>query len=239
MESAAREMAIDNVIEVPELRERKHVFRDRAAAGEVLARMLAKFADGPALILAVPAGGVPVALVMARRLDLPLDVAIVSKITLPWNTEAGYGAVAFDGTVRLNHAVLLHLGLSEADIAAGIERTRAKVERRKRLLRGDAPLPGLNDRPVILVDDGLASGFTMLTALEAVHAAGACEVVVAVPTGHLEAVRRVALAADAVYCANLRKGTRFAVADAYGEWSDVNEDEIVGLLAGVSRGGRG
>ena len=218
------------VIDAPDQRERRRVFRDREHAGRVLAGMLERYRGTDALVLAIPAGGVPVAATLAEVLHLALDVAVVSKITLPWNTECGYGAVAFDGTVRLNQALLQHLRLTEHDVRAGIDGTRAKVERRVRRFRGDAPLPSLSGRPVILVDDGLASGFTMLVAIAAVRAAGADEVLVAVPTGHTDTVRRVAHAADAVYCANVRSAAQFAVADAYAEWRDVGEDEAIHRL---------
>ena len=218
------------VIELPELRNRVHVFRDRTEAGEVLARMLEGYRGSEALVLAVPAGGVPVAAAIARELGLALDVAVVSKITLPWNTEAGYGAVAFDGTVRLNESLLPELGLSEEEVAEGIERTKQKVERRVKALRGERPVPDLTHRTAILVDDGLASGFTMRVAVEALRNAGAREVVVAVPTAHAEAVRRLAGAVEVLYCPNIRGGGRFAVAEAYERWSDVEEEEVERIL---------
>jgi putative phosphoribosyl transferase len=104
---------MDHIIELPEWRARVQVFGDRADAGAVLAGMLESLAGSDALLLAIPAGGVPVAAAIAKQLKLALDVAVVSKITLPWNTEAGYGAVGFDGTVRLNAELLSHLGLTD------------------------------------------------------------------------------------------------------------------------------
>lgn len=218
------------VFDLPELRDRVHVFADRPEAGRVLAEMLGAYRHGPALVLAVPAGGIPVGGAMARKLGLPLDVAVVSKVTLPWNTEAGYGAVAFDGTVRLNDSLLPRLGLSAEDVTDGIARTREKVRRRVGSLRGDRPLAELGGRPVILVDDGLASGFTMQVAVEAVRKAGAEEVVLAVPTGHADAVRRLSGMVDALYCANVRGGRTFAVADAYEHWYDLRDAEIERIL---------
>lgn len=152
------------IITLNELRNRSPVFRDRAHAGEVLAGMLAHRRGDNAVVLGIPAGGVPVAAVIARQMQWPLDVAVVSKITLPWNTEAGYGAVAFDGSVRLNEALIARVALSRHVVEAGIGRTREKVERRAQLLRHDKPFPDLNRLGVILVDDGLASGFTLETA---------------------------------------------------------------------------
>jgi len=219
----------EKVFDLPGLRNRRHVFKDREAAGRVLSRMLEQHRDSNAIVFAIPAGGVAVAVPLARELGLPLDVAVVSKITLPWNTEAGYGAVAFDGTVRLNEELLSHFRLSEGQIRAGIRKTEEKVSRRVALLRGDRPLPDFK-RPVLLVDDGLASGFTLLTAIEALRKQGCGELVLAVPTAHEESLSRVMDEVDAVYCPNIRGGLSFAVADAYEQWRDLSEEEIITLL---------
>lgn len=220
------------LLDLPELRDKVAIFRDRADAGRVLAQVLKAYQNSNAVVFAVPAGGVPVAVVIARDLGLPLEVAVVSKITLPWNPEAGYGAVAFDGTVRLNEDLVNYYGLSEEDIREGVAQTTAKVSRRVKEFRGEQPWPALTGRLAILVDDGLASGFTMLVAVEAMRNSGADRIVVAVPTGHREAAERVAPYAEAVYCANLRSGWRFAVADAYRYWSDVSEGEVRQILEG-------
>ena len=216
----------------PELRDRVGVFRDRSHAGQVLAGMLAGFRAGDAALLAIPAGGLPVAAAIAPALELPLDVAVVSKITLPWNTEVGYGAVAFDGTVRINRDLSRRLALGEEEIGRGIAATLAKVRRRVAELGGADCAPDLSRRTAILVDDGLASGFTMRTAVEAVRKAGAIRVVVAVPTGSLHSVEDLAREADDLYCANVRGGWSFAVADAYQRWTDVSEREAREILDG-------
>ena len=218
-----------NVIEQPDLRERTRVFRDRAHAGEVLAEMLDTYHQSDAVVLAIPAGGVPVAAVIAERLNIPLEVAVVSKITLPWNTEAGYGAVAFDGTVRLNEDFLSHLGLTEEQIKAGIDQTTQKVLRRVKSFRGARPFLDLAKHRAILVDDGLASGFTMLVAIGALRKSGARNICIAVPTGHWSALQRMAQEAETVYCANIRSGFSFAVADAYEAWTDVAEEAAVAI----------
>jgi predicted phosphoribosyltransferase len=224
----------ENVVDLPRLRERESVFRDRADAGAALAELLNGYRDSSALVLAIPAGGVPVAAVIAQRLQLPLDLAVVSKITLPWNTESGYGAVAFDGTARLNEELLPYLGLSRDQIDRGIAATRDKVDRRVRMFRQRRPMPALADRPAIVVDDGLASGFTMVVAVEALECAGAREIVVAIPTGHLDSVRRLAPKVKTLYCANVRGGRQFAVASAYERWNDVSELDAAVQYAGFS-----
>lgn len=223
------------LIDIPELRNRVHVFEDRDHAGRMLARILDEYRDGDALILAIPAGGVPVAAAVGECLNLPVDVAVVSKITLPWNTEAGYGALAFDGTLRLNDALLARTGLGDAEIAAGIERTRDKVERRVASMRRGLPALDVVDRSLIVVDDGLASGFTMRVAIEALAMQGAKSIAVAVPTAHADAVEGLPTPVETVYCANVRSGWTFAVAGAYEKWSDVAEEEATKVLRACRR----
>ena len=222
---------MNRLIELADLHNRLQVFRDRAHAGAVLAGMLADYRDSDAVVLGVPAGGVPVAVAVADALRLALDVAVVSKLTLPWNTEAGYGALAFDGTLRLNETLVARAGLSTAQLEDGIRATRAKVEQRLARLRGTRPFPDLSARTAILVDDGLASGFTLLTAIAALRQSGATEMVVAIPTAHAESASTVLAQVEALYCANLREGMSFAVADAYQEWSDVDDATVTKLLA--------
>ena len=212
-----------------ELRERVGVFRDRADAGRVLAGLLEEFRGSDAVVLAIPAGGFPVAAEIATRLGLPLDVAVVSKVTPSWNTEVGYGAVAFDGTQRINEPLARQLGVGPEERRTGIEAASQKVARRVALLRGSAHMRDLSGRRVILVDDGLATGFTMLVAIEALQRVGAGEIAVAVPTGHVDSVRRVAERAGVVYCANLRVGPSFAVAEAYKRWHDLTDEDIVAM----------
>jgi len=219
-----------NIYFIPDLKEQRFVFRDRHHAGEILADMLASEKIGSAIVLGIPAGGVPIGIVIAERLHLPFDVAVVSKITLPWNTEAGYGAVAFDGTVKLNKPLLLRLGLTEKQVQDGISKTTKKVKHRLTLLRGDRPFPELSGKTVILADDGLASGFTMLTALEAIRNSGADHIIAAIPTGHDHSVSAVAKPAERVFCANIRSGLSFAVADAYENWYDISDKELITML---------
>ena len=211
--------------ELPGTRSRVHVFDDRAHAGIVLGDMLASRDRENALVLAVPAGGVPVARALTERLGLPLDVAVVSKITLPWNTEVGCGAVAFDGTVEMNEPLLQRAGLSEDELSERVRETKAKVARRQEVFRsGLGPLE-LRGRDAILVDDGLASGFTMLVAVQAVRKSGPRRVAVAVPTSPASTAGRLLADVDELWCANLRAGLQFAVADAYRHWRDVDEAE--------------
>jgi putative phosphoribosyl transferase len=217
------------IVDLPKLRNRVRVFRDRASAGKVLAGMLEKYRGSHAMVMGIPAGGMAVAVEIARELDLPLDIAVVSKITLPWNSEAGYGAVAFDGTVMLNEELLSRLNLSNQEIQAGIKKTEQKVARRVAMFREDRPLPDFK-RPIILVDDGLASGFTLRVAIKALRQNNATNVILGVPTAHSESIQMILEEVEAIYCPNLRSGFSFAVADAYEQWSDLDEQEVLRIL---------
>ena len=218
------------IIDLPELREQTHVFQDRTHAGQVLARMITADDKQDGIILAIPAGGVPVGVVMAEKTGLEFDVAVVSKITLPWNTEAGYGAVAFDGTVKLNKDLVRRVNLTAEEVKKGIGETTAKIARRVKKLRGRKPFPDLGNRCAILVDDGLASGFTMRVAVAALRSAGAGRIVVAVPTGHRQSAKMIAQEVETLYCANIRGGLSYAVASAYQHWTDVAEEDVVKIL---------
>lgn len=220
----------ENLFQLPELAGRTGVFADRVDAGLALAKLLAGQNLLEPLLLAVPAGGVPVAAAAAEQLCWPLAAAVVSKILLPWDTEAGYGAVAWDGTLRFNEELLPRLGLSDEQVAAGVDSTRNKVAARVKWLQGEQVLPNLAGRSAILVDDGLASGVTLLTAVAALKKTAPDRILVAVPTGHLTAVRLLAAEVEAVLCANLRSRYPFAVAAAYRHWTDVSEDEARRLL---------
>ncbi len=221
---------IDNVVEIPELRNMMMIFEDRKHAGMVLSEMMENYKDSKSIVFGIPAGGIPVAAPLASKLNLILDVAVVSKITLPWNTEAGYGAVAYDGTVKLNKDTLSQIGLTNEQISEGIEKAKIKVDRRFREFRGDKPFPDLTNYNVIVVDDGIASGFTMLVAIEALKKAKANKIIIAVPTAHLQSLEIVATEVDIIYCANVRGGWSFAVADAYQNWYDVNEEEVIEII---------
>jgi putative phosphoribosyl transferase len=221
----------DNLVEIPELRNLNKLFQDREHAGIVLADMMAYYKDTDSIVFGIPAGGVPVAASMASKLNLNLDVLVVSKITLPWNTEAGYGAVAYDGTVELNTKVLSQIGLTDDQIKTGIEKAKIKVERRFKEFRGVKPFPDTGKHTIILVDDGVASGFTMLVAVEALKKTGANKIIIAIPTAHLQSLELIAPEVDKIYCANVQNGWGFAVADAYQNWYDVSEGEVIEIIS--------
>ncbi len=220
--------------DLPALRERVGVFRDRRHAGEMLAEMLEKYHGSDAIVMAIPAGGVPVAAEIARRLELPLDLLVVSKILLPWNTESGFGAISADGEVWLNEEYIRYFGLDEGAIREATDAAAKKVSRRTRRFRGKRPWPDVARHPVIVVDDGIAAGSTFRVAISTLRKRDAAKIIVATPTAHLESLPAIARMADEIYCPNIRSGPRFAVAEAYQQWHDVSEEEVEKILKNFS-----
>jgi putative phosphoribosyl transferase len=219
------------IVEEPAFRDRLRVFQDRFQAGRLLAQRLGEFRGRKnVIVLAVPAGGVPVGYMVASELGVPLDVVIVRKAQIPWNTEAGFGAVTWDGETVLNEDLVEQLGLTGEEIEESISKTKRNIEERLRKFRGDKPLPQLRDKVVILVDDGLASGFTMLAAARSARKSQPKAVVVAVPTASLGAVELLMPEIDKIVCLNIRSGAAFAVADAYDNWYDLTNEEVLKIL---------
>ena len=214
----------------PDLKDRSHVFVDRKTAGERLATMLKDYRGSDAMVLGIPAGGVPVAAVIAETLALPLLVIPVSKILFPWTTESGFGAVAWDETEWLNLEMINAANLDAKTIAMATEQARAKVRRRLEQLYGNRPLPSFSGKTIIVVDDGIAAGSTMRTAINALQKAKTGHIILAVPTGYETTLQNLLDRVDGIYCANRRGGYRFAVADAYTNWSDVSEDDVVAIV---------
>jgi len=179
-------------------------------------------------VLAVPAGGVPVGLELARGLELPLDLIFVRKLHFPDNPEAGFGALGEGGVLLIDPDAERWLG--PEGVRAVVAEERWALAERIRRLRGPRPPPRLARRRVLLTDDGLASGASMRAAVREARARGAERVEVAVPTASADAARRVAREADRVYVANLRAGPPFAVADAYRKGRDLSTEEVAALL---------
>ncbi len=212
------------------LRNRTYVFKDRTDAGRRLAESISARGTPSSLVLAIPAGGIPVALEVSRKSKLPMDLMIVRKIQIPGNPEAGFGAVGPDGEVIFNEELLSRLRLSKEEIDEQVEKTRKGVEARIRQLRGDRPFPEVQGRTLILVDDGLASGFTMGEAVRFLKRREAGKILVAVPTAPQGTIDRLLPRVDEIHCLNVRTRYPFAVAEASEDWYDLSDSEALGLL---------
>jgi len=228
-------LLLGNVEDEPQLRDKVEIFKDRIHAGGLLAEKLsmAVSKSGSAVVVAIPSGGVPVGYAIASQLHIPLDVILVRKIPIPWEPEAGFGSVTFDGHTFLNDSLVRILRLSKGEINNSVEKAKRGLEERAKkflvaLKQGLlAKIPG---KSVVLVDDGLASGYTMLASVESIMKRKPEKIIVAVPTGSISAIHLVSPKVDKLICLNVRSEHHFAVADAYQKWYDVPEEEALELI---------
>ncbi|HEY3393086.1 MAG TPA: phosphoribosyltransferase [Lacipirellulaceae bacterium] len=210
---------------------RPHYFRDRSHAGQLLAEKLSKYANRPdAIVLALPRGGVPVGYEVARDLNIPLDVFIVRKLGVPGYEELAMGAVATGGVRVLNEQVVHNLNIPESVINAVADWETEEIRRREERYRGDEPPPDVRARTVILVDDGLATGATMLAALKALRQQRPARIVVAVPTAAPETCEQMKAEADEAVCA-ITPEPFYAVGLWYENFSQTTDEEVRELLA--------
>jgi len=203
------------------------LFRHRTDAGQQLARALSQYRDKNPLVLAIPKGGIAVAREVARFLEAPMSVVITRKLPFPDNPESGFGAIAEDGSVFLHP--MAEFRVPRRTIESIIREQEREIERRVRVLRKGTPLPGIEGRTVILVDDGIAMGSTMRASIKLCRKLRAQAVIVAAPVSGRETAEDMRKFADGVVI--LEKPVSFrAVAQVYQHWYDVSDQEAVELL---------
>jgi len=206
-------------------------FENRAEAGRCLAALLAARGYAAPVVYALPRGGVPVALPIAKLLQAPLDLMLVRKLGVPWQPELGFGAVAegLDQPV-INQEVLAHAGLDQAAMAPVIARESGELTRRAALyLKGRARLDP-KGRIAILVDDGLATGFTARAALQALRQRGAARLVLAVPVAAPEAIAALKDAADEIIAVET-EDFHGGISASYADFHQLSDAEMLALLA--------
>jgi len=202
------------------------MFRDRRHAGELLAGLLEDYRGQPrTIVLALPRGGVPVGVVVARELGVPLDIFPVRKIGAPHQPELAIGAVAGGGVIVLNENAAASMRVSQERLDAAVAREREELLRRERLYRGKRPPLDLAGWTAILTDDGLATGYTMLAAVRAVRQQGPRQIVVAVPVAPPSTLSRLRSEADKVVCVHSTENM-FAVGEFYQDFSQVSDEEV-------------
>jgi predicted phosphoribosyltransferase len=202
------------------------MFTDRRDAGKQLANKLMHYQDRHALVLAIPRGGVPVAFEVANRLHANLSLIIARKLPFPNNPEAGFGAIAEDGSTILLRSAMANL--PSKIIESIIDAQKKEIERRIKILRGGRPLPPINDRILILIDDGIAMGSTMRAAIKMCKKYAPKRLVVASPVGSPELARalRQKDAVDEVVILEQPKFFR-SVAQVYERWRDIPDHEVL------------
>ncbi|MEU0572481.1 phosphoribosyltransferase family protein [Nonomuraea sp. NPDC005983] len=204
------------------------LFADRAEAGELLAERLGHI-HAP-VVLALPRGGVAVAVPVARALDAELDVLVTRKIGYPPFPEMGVGAIAEGGEPVFDLTLLHRLGLTPGSLSDVVDREQRELARRVQAYRGDRPLPELAGREVVVVDDGLATGVTARAALRAVAAAGPGRVTLAVPVGAPDTVLAMRDEADEVIVLSTPMDFR-AVGQWYERFDQLSDADVLDLLA--------
>ncbi len=204
-------------------------YHDRRHAGQLLAEALTQYAGPDTIVLGLPRGGVIVAREVAKRLGAPLDVLIVRKLGAPGNPEYAMGAMAEVGEPRVDRSVLRQLGGDEAFLEREIAEARQEIARRQALYREGQPLPSLEGKQALLVDDGIATGYTMLVAAIAVRQAGASWVVAAAPVGSPEAERALRLHTDEIVLLQT-PSPFYAVGLYYDEFSQITDEEVRAAL---------
>lgn len=206
------------------------VFENRQDAGKQLATKLREYGKRSTVVLAIPNGGVPIAIEVASALGAELDFIISRKIPLSFNPEGSLGAVADDGTVMLNDEALRKIGLSRQQIEHEVTKIRADIKQRSNLYKWDRPLVRLSGRTVIIIDDGLASGFTMMAAVQSARYRRPREIVVAVPVASAMAVKRLEKVANRVVTVVTGFMPKFYVADFYRHWHDLSDQDVIRYL---------
>lgn len=209
----------------------KTKFIDRREAGQLLAQELSAYRDrSDVLVLALPRGGVPVAAQVASVLRVPMDVFVVRKLGLPGQPELAMGAIASGGVRILNTAVVDAMGIPEEVINAVTAEEQCELERRERAYRDDRPPPEVEGKTVIVVDDGIATGSTMMAAVSALRQLNAARVVVAVPTIALSTYYQIRRLADDV-AAVMMPEHFYGVGQWYEDFSQTTDAEVRQLLA--------
>jgi putative phosphoribosyl transferase len=215
-------------------------FADRRDAGRRLGAELVTRNYPDPLVLGLPRGGVPVAVEVARALDAPLDVLVIRKLGCPRQPELGIGAIGEGGVRVLNRRLIDQVGVSDAELERIAGREQVELERRLDRYRQGRPAVPLEGRTVVLIDDGLATGFTARAAVEVSRRRGAARVVLAVPVAPTEAVTELASVADEVVCLETPRWFG-AIGAFYADFSQTSDEEVTRLLidaaASIARSG--
>ncbi len=205
-------------------------FYDRREAGRLLAEKLNQYKRSPnTLVLGLARGGVVVAFEVAKALSLPLNVVVPRKVGAPGNPELAVGSIMENGEGVFNSSIIHMLGVTQSYLKQEIEKEKARAHQRLQLYRKNVPLPDLKDQIVILVDDGIATGSTMLTSIKAMRKCEALKVVVAAPVAAADSMSFIEDAADEVVCLYAPEDF-MAVGMFYANFGQTDDEEVVKLL---------
>jgi len=206
---------------------RAPVFENRYDAGRQLAEKLTDYKGQSAIVLAIPNGGAPIALGVALALEAELDIVVSRKIPLPLSPEGGFGAITDDGTIILNEEIVAKAGLNPQQINYQVSQVRVDIRHRSLLYRGERRPAVLTDRTVIIIDDGLASGYTMRAAVESVRQRHPTKIIAAVPVTPVKAFQDLEKVADRVIACVINSTPEFYVSDFYRYWNEPGDEEVI------------
>lgn len=207
-------------------------FTNRIEAGKALAAKLGDYAGQANLIvLALPRGGVPVAFEVAKALGAPLDVLVVRKLGVPGHEEFAFGAISSGGVRVLSEDIVRGLKLSESLIDGVVQIEQKELNRRERLYRGERSPLDLRGKIVIVVDDGLATGATMLAAVKAVRMQEPQKIIMAAPVAARETCNELSYEADVLCVCSIKPEPFYSVGTWYQDFSQTSDDEVKALLA--------
>jgi len=205
------------------------IFRDRKDAGQRLGLALAGYRGEDTVVLGIPRGGMVVAAEVAKILLAPLDLIIPRKIGAPHNPEVAIGAITPDGTMIINERLAAVMGLEEEEISLLAEEVRTEIARRVDRYRGKRPAQELAGKFVILVDDGIATGFTITAALQSIKKAGPAKLVLAIPVAPPDTVKTLSREVDEMVCLESPENF-YAVGQFYVDFEQTEDDEVIALL---------
>lgn len=214
------------------------IFRDRQEAGRRLGNALLPYRAEKVYVLAIPRGGVVVGAAVARVLGAPLDVIVPRKLRSPYNPELAIGAVAHDGTVYLDPSLGGSIGVDETYLQQEVQYQRQEIARRLAAYRGGGEYPSMDGRTAIVVDDGIATGSTMIAALRAVRKMPSKQVVTAIPVAPAEGLHRLQPEADQVVCL-YAPPVFYAVGQFYEDFTQTTDEEVMALLREAAERMRG
>lgn len=210
------------------------MFRDRVDAGKKLAQLLVGYANrDDVVVLGIPRGGVPVAFEVAKALHAPLDILLVRKLGTPGQKELAMGAIASGGVRILNLEVVRTLDISEAELAAAIAEQETELQRREQLFRGVRPAVSVQGKIAIVVDDGIATGSSMLAAIDALRSLQPKKIVVATPVAPSHAEDQIRRTADEFVCVLTPEGF-FGISEFYESFPQTEDAEVRAMLARAS-----
>ncbi|TFF83931.1 hypothetical protein EU523_01945 [Candidatus Heimdallarchaeota archaeon] len=215
------------LIENKSLHNKYQIFKTRVEAGEMLAKLIEE--EGIDLVQIIPNGGLPVGYGFIKNYagqKPQVDLLIVKKIHIPGSTEAGMGAITPSGNVFLNERIVSHYSIQDAKIQKQIQETKQRIQQMKKNF-GIAEDIAVEGKTILIVDDGIASGFSMLAGTSWLRNNGAKKILIGAPTAPLRSIQRLEEKVEKIYCLNVRETFTFAVADAYKNWYDLSLEEAI------------